>query len=168
LANPLPAEYCYLVNAVVTLHEGFEALTAEYDAWRQSPSEEALHLVRIGFKKLRYHCEIFKPLYGTAMAPFIEKLRAAQESLGLWNDCRVLRDYVVNLTQEGPGASLTGAARLENIIHDDVERPLGTFGKTARAFFAGDQRDEARRLFDAPAKKCCNPTLAARERAGRA
>jgi len=47
------------------------------------PSGEILHRIRVHFKKLRYTCEMYEPLYGTRMTAFLPELKAAQEALVL-------------------------------------------------------------------------------------
>jgi len=48
-----------------------------------------LHAFRLATKRLRYTLELFKPLYGPALAARIEELRQIQEFLGQANDARV-------------------------------------------------------------------------------
>lgn len=48
-----------------------------------------LHTMRIEAKRLRYVMEIFSPLYGGKLKPFIQTVQSMQESLGAMHDCDV-------------------------------------------------------------------------------
>lgn len=77
-----------------SMEQGFKRLCKAHTAWEKKPSDEALHEVRKDFKKLRYVCEAFSEEFGPALDAFIKELKSAQNTLGDWNDLRVLRAYV--------------------------------------------------------------------------
>ena len=89
-----PTKKCVLDEAQEGLERKLAGLKRRHARWRDAPSPEQLHQIRIRTKKFRYACELFAGLYGREFAAFTEKLKALQESLGDWNDCRVLCDYV--------------------------------------------------------------------------
>ena len=55
----------------------------------QPTAATELHAMRIEAKRLRYVMEIFAPLYGGKLKPFIKTVRSIQESLGNMHDCDV-------------------------------------------------------------------------------
>jgi CHAD domain-containing protein len=150
-----PPSTCYLETAGQSLLRRYDALLADYLAWRDNENEDNLHRVRIAFKKLRYSCERFAPLYGKGMSVFIEKLKIAQESLGNWNDERVLRNYVVELTSVPARANGEGAAQLVQTIEETIAAELERFHRVAESFFSEDACKDMRRFLGAPTKRCC-------------
>jgi CHAD domain-containing protein len=62
-----------------------EALRLKPSDWKTA-SEEALHGLRKGVKKVRYALEVFVPAYGRAVEKAIARCRDLQESLGLIQD----------------------------------------------------------------------------------
>src|SRR4051794_28461359 len=60
-------------------------------------SADDLHHVRIEGKKLRYSLELLEPVYGPAVAQWIEKVKNVQSQLGKANDCRAVRLLVADV-----------------------------------------------------------------------
>jgi CHAD domain-containing protein len=63
----------------------------------RAASADDLHHVRIEGKKLRYSLELLEPVYGAAVADWIEKVKTVQSLLGKANDCRAVRLLVADL-----------------------------------------------------------------------
>lgn len=62
----------------------------QYEQFVHQPTAAAeLHAMRIEAKRLRYVMEIFAPLYGGTLKPYIRTVRSVQESLGNMHDCDV-------------------------------------------------------------------------------
>ena len=150
---------CYLDTARTALTKRLDALHAIHTKWQQTRSEEDLHQVRIAFKRLRYSCEIFDPLYGKAMQDYVKTLKSAQEHLGDWNDLRVMRDYVEHLARGVSGDAVEGVPLLHGQLERDADALLESFESDAATFFSGESLDKARALFASPSKECCNPKL---------
>jgi len=150
---------CYLDTARTALTKRLDALHAIHAKWRQTRSEEDLHQVRIAFKRLRYSCEVFEPLYGKAMRDYIKTLKSAQEHLGDWNDIRVMRDHVEHLARGVSGNAVEGVPLLHGQLAREVDASLETFERDAETFFSGASLDLARALFASPRKECCNPKM---------
>lgn len=148
------ATFCFLRQTRATLRRRYAALAKSYKGWKAGPSDEALHQVRIAFKKLRYSCEIAGHLYGKPMDEFIERMKAAQETLGDWNDTRVLRDYVAACAEQD-GDSRGAYATLEGLCDAKARHLLDDFVRLAPSFFESDEQSRAKRLFAKPNTKCC-------------
>jgi CHAD domain-containing protein len=146
---------CYLDTAKDGLKRAHKQLLSAYDAWKESRAEEDLHQVRICFKKLRYTCELYEPLYGSEMKDRLKALKGAQEALGDWNDVRVLRDYVQELSEGAPEEAAAGVPALCQVLESKAEALLSAFGDDAHAFFAPERVEEIRAYFGAPSHPCC-------------
>lgn len=145
---------CFLRQTRTTLRCRYGALVRSYKRWKAEPSDEALHQVRIAFKKLRYSCEIACHLYGKPMDEFIERMKAAQEALGEWNDTRVLRDYVAACAEQD--GDLHGAyALLEGLCDAKAKLLLDDFVRLAPDIFGSGRQSRAKGLFAKPKTTCC-------------
>jgi CHAD domain-containing protein len=61
-----------------------------YEQFVKQPTAAAeLHAMRIEAKRLRYVMEIFAPVYGGKLKPFIRTIRSIQDALGEMHDCDV-------------------------------------------------------------------------------
>ena len=129
------------------LKRQLRALTEEYLKWRRGGERSQLHLVRIAFKKFRYVCEVFTPLYGDRMKPLIGDLKRVQEHLGDWNDARVIAEEFTRLRET---ASEQVRAEMERVIAASEEKStalLEAFQKTADQFFSPENRRTLRLMF---------------------
>jgi CHAD domain-containing protein len=145
---------CHRKDTRATLRWRHRALSDAYHDWVKSPSDESLHAVRVALKKLRYSCEIAKPLYGHRMEEFIEQVKAAQEVLGDWNDMRVLRDYVMRCA-ENEKRELAEFAPLEGACHTRAQTDLGKFIELAPAMFDKPGQAAALKVFAKQQQQCC-------------
>lgn len=145
---------CYVDLASFRLAKRYRQLTEAHDAWAQSGTDDDLHAVRVAFKKLRYSCEVFGPLYGPPMEEFIEHMKSAQEALGTWNDERVLRDYVAAAasTRPEPASELN---LLVERVDKAVARHLARYAALSERLFSKRSRDNAHKLFHQPTVVCC-------------
>ena len=113
--------------------------------------------MRIQFKKLRYTCEVYAELYGPAMKRFLRDLKAAQESLGSWNDHRVLRDYVAEAMEaDPPSVARQGMPVLCNVVDDLVHSLLEAFRGSSAEFFSPSRTKETRKLMRGVRAQCCD------------
>lgn len=149
-------KHCYLASAEETLAKRLAILGKRYALWQKTHGEEDLHQVRIAFKHLRYHAEIFQQLYGESMGAFIKELKSTQEQLGAWNDARVLRDYVERLAHELNGKAADGVAQLYSALDRDTDELLETFEKGAAHLFTEESQGRIRALFANPVHTCCD------------
>lgn len=145
---------CYRKETRATLRRRYRTLSEAYHNWQKSPSDDSLHAVRVAFKKLRYSCEIAKPLYTQRMEEFIDQVKAAQEVLGDWNDMRVLRDHVM-LCAKKHGKDQVSFAALEEICHEQALTDLGKFLELAPAMFDKSGNSGALKVFAKQHKQCC-------------
>ncbi len=71
------------------------------------------HKLRIAMKKLRYSVEFFRPLYEkSAVKPFIGRVKALQDDLGLLNDVAVAEGLLTDLMARPGKRDIGGAAGL--------------------------------------------------------
>ena len=71
------------------------------------------HQLRIAMKKLRYSVEFFRPLYGkAAVKPFLDRVKALQDDLGLLNDVAVAEGLLTDLMARPGKRDVGGAAGL--------------------------------------------------------
>ncbi|MBF0408975.1 MAG: CHAD domain-containing protein [Candidatus Riflebacteria bacterium] len=76
-----------------------KSLISEVNWEKPFSSQEALHSVRIAFKKLRYTLEIFKSLSHSKADKIIENLKHTQDLLGWIHDCDVMYAEVRKLVK---------------------------------------------------------------------
>lgn len=150
-----PSRGCLIKRARRRLADDYRDLCAQYAGWLSTEDEAALHRLRIAFKKIRYACERYAPLYGEAMNEFLRSSKATQEVLGAWNDCRVLRNELLSIMVEVPAHHITAFPKL--IMHFDEQGVThqAAFRALAEEFFATNHRNEARYLFGHPEAPCC-------------
>jgi CHAD domain-containing protein len=150
---------CYLDIAAKALDKRLEALEKCHAKWRQTYSEEDLHQVRIAFKRLRYSCEIFRPLYPEALQDFLDTLKKTQEHLGDWNDVRILRDRTERLAKSISGDAAEGISMLQSQFDRQADELREAYELDSEAFFSGDALSETRALLGAPTHACCSPGM---------
>lgn len=163
-----PQGPCYIKVAMRNLKDRYQSLYRLYGLWESVPSDEVLHRIRVCFKKLRYTCESYRPLYGEPMAAFLPELKAAQETLGIWNDYRVLRDYIVDLQDDAPPKAKEGTPAFLAATDAEVARYLEAFPESTRAFFSHQRARQILALFEKPQMPCCRskvPDLEALDKA---
>jgi CHAD domain-containing protein len=112
-----------------------EKLQKRYRRWRKREGDESLHALRVAFKKYRYACELFTGLL-PPLVPFVEELKNAQQSLGDWNDCRML---VGELEALRPSLDDDAAQALLRLAFTHrAEEFLAAFHLQAERFFGAD------------------------------
>jgi CHAD domain-containing protein len=151
----VPLRTCYLTDAADMLSKRYRALLRAHSQWRDAPSDGGLHQVRIRFKKLRYTCEVYATLYCPAMDLFIRELKAVQETLGLWNDHRILRDYVAASESGAPARAAEGMPALREALDGKVLTLLQEFAHCRRVI---SQKKQALDIFATPRQACCRKT----------
>lgn len=120
----------------------FAKLVARYEQWRDGRTDASLHQVRIAFKKFRYTCEMYGPLYGRGMKTLIRQLKKAQEALGDWHDYYLLRGYVTDAVANAPPRAAKGMPGLLRAIDARTRTLLGRFTRDAERFFAASSQQE--------------------------
>ncbi len=150
-----PCKECYLKAAARRLTKGYGRLRNLYSLWTSAPAEDILHRIRVRFKKLRYACEVYAPLYGSEMDAFLVQLKNAQEVLGAWNDQRILRNYAAAAVDGAPPRAREGIPVLVEAIDRDIERLIEQFHARAEAFFGLDQAERTVAFLGAPVIGCC-------------
>lgn len=65
------------------------------------PAFDALHAFRLETKRFRYTLEMFRPVYGRGLDPYLAELRKVQTALGEINDCVATRAHVERLMPAG-------------------------------------------------------------------
>ncbi|MDZ4860676.1 MAG: CHAD domain-containing protein [Candidatus Hydrogenedentes bacterium] len=154
IENMKPPKRCYLAEVIKTIKKRYADLAMAYTAWQDNASDEHLHAVRIAFKKLRYSCEICQPVYGSSMAKFIAKLKKDQESLGAWNDQRILRNHVVASAAELPSHAKSLGILIAR-IDGQTARLLSKFTKTVKRWPLHESPEAALQSLGTPARSCC-------------
>ena len=127
--------------------------------WRRSEDPEALHLVRIALKHLRYACEYHAPLYGEPMTTHIEHIKAAQEILGEWNECRLLQDMVLALGGAADYSLAQGAPLVAEAYGNHAEELAEQFGPIGKALLGKEARKEFETMITAPLVPCCKSAI---------
>lgn len=153
--NLKPSKGCYIKSAEQSLKQQYQALRQLYGLWESAQADEILHRIRICFKKLRYTCELYKPLYGPPMGGFLANLKKAQEELGVWNDYRTLRDYAAELAPGATPRAAEGIPELHRAIETEVNRYLDGFKDSARGFFSYEQADKTVGFLGSAQMPCC-------------
>jgi len=126
-----------------------------YKRWKKSGENEALHRVRIAFKKLRYACEIGEPLYGASMTKLLKRLKQAQEHLGQWNDQRVLCENLYELALAAPPREAQGFPLLLEDLTAEADELKAAFAKDAKKFFKSDAQKRDQKFLSKTKVKCC-------------
>ena len=127
--------------------------------WRRSDDPESLHLVRIALKHLRYACEFHAPLYGDAMTTHIEHVKAAQEILGEWNECRLLEDMVLALGGAADYSLAQGAPLVAEAYGNHATELAEQFGPIGKALLGKEARKEFETMLTGPQVPCCKSEI---------
>lgn len=127
--------------------------------WRRSDDPESLHLVRIALKHLRYACEFHAPLYGDAMITHIEHIKAAQEILGEWNECRLLEDMVLALGGAADYSLAQGAPLVAEAYGNHATELAEQFGPIGKALLGKEARKEIEKMISGPQVPCCKSAI---------
>ncbi len=139
----------------------YEMVLDAYEAWRAEPAEEALHRLRIAFKKLRYTCEIYRkcgqrevksaegeaPATDSPLETFIDELKVAQDRLGDWHDMVVLQRYLVAIVEDAPECERTGCEAVMARLDKSSQKRLAAFASYARRFFGKARTARTRALL---------------------
>lgn len=149
---------CYVDAAASNLNKRLEKVVAKNAVWIETHGDEDLHQVRIAFKRLRYTCEVFHPLYGDAMKAFLAVLKESQQTLGDWNDIRILRDRVERFAKKLDGDAREGISTLHSQLDREVEELRETYERASVDFFSESALDDVRALFMAAECPCCTPS----------
>lgn len=144
---------CLLLEPPKRLQKRLNRLQKKYTLWLNSENEPHLHEVRIAAKKLRYACELYAPLYGEDMRQFIKTLKHIQETLGAWNDWRVLRNEVESVAQTASYRAVQGFPLLIEQLDVQAKRHLHRFEHQVKEF--QNIRNQGRKLFKVPVAPCC-------------
>ncbi len=123
--------------------------------WRRSDDPESLHLVRIALKHLRYACEFHAPLYGEPMAAQINHIKAAQEILGEWNECRLLEDMVLTLGGAADYSLAQGAPLVAEAYGNHATELAEQFDPIGKALLGKEARKEFETMITGPQVPCC-------------
>lgn len=149
-----PTETCHLDYVRRRLLKREKSLRKQFERWEDKDREPLLHQVRIGFKKLRYACEVHEEHYGPDMAAYLRDLKKVQQLLGDWNDCRLLRDEITHLADGAPRDARRALPALTRYWDSMAADHLRKFHKKAPRFFDKKHSRRARRLFSSPEADC--------------
>lgn len=152
----VPASKCYRETGARRLQKQLLELGRFHRHWTDTGRDEALHKLRIRFKKLRYAAEAYAPLYGSGMKPFIRRLKDAQEALGEWNDQRILRDHVLRAGNRAPPHIARGLALFSRRLDEHVAGLERRFAADAARFFSDSEQRTMRSFLGRPLRACCN------------
>jgi CHAD domain-containing protein len=150
-----PSTACHLRRARKRLAKRLKRLRQQYRAWRASRADEDLHLLRIRFKMLRYTLEVHHGLYGNRAKEFLHALVSAQDTLGQWNDYRLLRDRVRDAAADAGPQARGGIAALAAAIESDTAACVAAMDEQLRPFFAKDEFRRYEAMLAAPTRACC-------------
>jgi len=135
-----------------------EARTARKE-WRRTDDPEALHLVRIALKHLRYACEFHAPLYGAPMTGQINQIKSAQEILGEWNECRLLEDMVLTLGGAADYSLAQGAPLVAEAYGKHADELAEQFAPIGKSLLGKQARKEFKAMISDPKATCCNKNV---------
>lgn len=155
LNAPRTRKQCLLDTATQRLSRQYTGLYEQYCAWKKSRDEEHLHALRIAFKKMRYGCECYAPLYGPPMAAFLIRLKKTQTLLGDWNDSRMLRNELADILAQRPPEAVKAVEALIARIDAEARDIIAGFDIPAKGFFSKRGRNKAMALFASPKEPCC-------------
>ncbi|MCX8064785.1 MAG: CHAD domain-containing protein [Candidatus Hydrogenedentes bacterium] len=120
---------------------------------------EELHLIRISLKKIRYSFEISSVLI-SGIKQFIPKIKEVQETLGEWNDNRVLLNYFKDFLSFNPSISDTYIDELnknlqiiDNKIKEKVNEICTLVNKNFKKQYLNDLWEDT--LKEGKEIKCC-------------
>ena len=85
--EPYPPSVFQMAHQAIT--NALDAFLRHQDFIASDADSDKLHAMRIAGKRLRYTMEIFAPIYGGALAPFIISMKNIQDILGEFHDADV-------------------------------------------------------------------------------
>jgi adenylate cyclase len=147
---------CLVRHAPKRLATRLEELQARYDRWQASELAEDLHRLRVGFKTMRYTMEVYAPLYGKPGKEFLHTLESAQESIGQWNDRRILRERISGIARGAEPALRPALGELTAAVAQQAEALQARVAKEAKEFFRKRSLRGFEKLFEHPAAPCCH------------
>jgi CHAD domain-containing protein len=87
MAEPYPSSVLQMAHQSIT--DALDAFLKHQDFIASDADSDKLHAMRIAGKHLRYTMEIFAPVYGGALDPFIIAMKDIQDTLGEFHDADV-------------------------------------------------------------------------------
>jgi len=149
-------------RCIVPLARGglLEALAEVREArrqWKKSGTHDDLHALRVAIKRFRYACEFHRGLYGAPMDTYIARLKEAQETLGEWNECRLLEDMVLTLGNAADYAIAQGAPLVAEAYGERAAVLEEKFAAQGKALFCKEGRKAFEAMLEMAApKRCCD------------
>lgn len=118
------------------VRRAFRRLHRQASRVAEQPSADDLHAVRIRAKRVRYSCELLRPLTGTAGRRFVRRMVGLQDLLGTHNDAVVATAFARRCLDEN-GLDDRSRAAIEAFIHTNEKhaaRARAEFHRTWRRF----------------------------------
>lgn len=138
---------CLRSRASKRLKEQMSETHTTYARWRKSKKDEDLHALRIQFKKLRYTCEAYEPIYGPSMRSVIAGAEQLQEDVGAWNDVRMAVKHLRAVPSKKKGKQMVSKlVSSQRTLHAHVV-------KSAAAYFS--EAADSRAPWGKPVEPCC-------------
>lgn len=105
-----------------------------YDAVLENASDEALHQLRIEFKRLRYLLSIFEEILGKAGKDFIEEIKIVQDHLGGLQDAVIAQTQLRELLPKLDATEATVVELYINSLASEYATLRATFPDVWRRF----------------------------------
>ncbi len=147
---------CYRKHAERRLTKRLKKLVRQHKAWKLTQRPDDLHDLRVRFKKMRYTLEVYVDLYGKPGKDLLYSLEEAQDTLGGWNDHRVLNEYLARMRSDADDATQAALNGLSGDVGERMERFLTDFGIQAKQFFEKGRLRSVKELFGKPNRPCCD------------
>lgn len=155
LAGYRPTTDCLLKCAQARLDRRLKQAKKKYKKARKSRSDDDIHALRIQFKKLRYTIEIYRGLYGNPGKQFRKACKQAQDSLGIWNDYRVLIDAVTDFREQAPSGVAIALDGLLTDLHDHTAALRRQIDQETQEFFTKERMAHWKDVIAHPQVPCC-------------
>jgi CHAD domain-containing protein len=122
----------------------YKRLRKDYKALGKTPTDEALHAVRIRVKRARYAAELVAPVAGKGAAEVIARAKSLQDVIGEHQDAAVAEEWLRSTPQvtEPSGASLAAGMLVERqrarrrAARADVDKAWRKLDAAGRAAFS--------------------------------
>ena len=121
-SDVMPFQVRHVVPTI--FYERLAAVRA-YDTIIPDSNVEALHALRIEFKRLRYTISFFEPVLGTSATEFIEDIRTMQDYLGHLNDVTVAHRVLDGLNKLSEAEQAARDAYLAKLEAEEAEHVAG-------------------------------------------